>query len=131
MIIGSRLQERIIACETSQKALAKRVNLSQSTINGMIHGEQRSSTKLHQIARELRTTPAYLIGETDDPHSDLPDEPSLTNSESELLEHFRGLETRDQQAILQLARSLATNARSPAVHNRGLNTGRRGRRASQ
>lgn len=120
VIIGSRLQERIIFCETSQKALARKVGLHQSTINGMIHGDQRSSTKLHQIARALRTTPAYLTGETDDPDGDGPDEPTLTSDEAELLELFRAIEPKERAAFMVLVRSIATNARSPTVNEKGL-----------
>lgn len=56
----------------SQSELARRVGLRQSTINGLIRGEQRSSTHLHKIARVLQTTPAHLEGETDDPDAGAP-----------------------------------------------------------
>jgi phage repressor protein C with HTH and peptisase S24 domain len=54
----------------SQSELARRVGVNQSTINGLVKGEQRSSTHLHKIARELGTSIAYLEGETDDPAID-------------------------------------------------------------
>lgn len=51
----------------SQTELARRVGLSQPTINNLIHRSKVGSKHLHRIARELQTTPAYLSGETDDP----------------------------------------------------------------
>ena len=90
----------------SQAELARRVGLSQPSIFNLIHRGKKGSTKLHVIARELRTTPAYLMGETDDPISELPDD-ALSADEQELIEHFRRLTTRDRAAARQLIRSLA------------------------
>lgn len=112
MIIGQRLQERITSCGTSQKALARRVKLSQSTINGLVHGGQASSTKLHEIARELQTTPAYLTGETDDPSSELPHrDVFFSDEERDWVELLRSIAPKDRKAALQLVRSLAAMAR--------------------
>lgn len=60
--------------------------MRQSTINGLIRGEQRSTTYLHQIARELRTTAAYLAGETNDAGED-----AFTAPSPELLADQLGL----------------------------------------
>lgn len=65
MIDGARIQERLDLLGISQAELARRVNLRQSTINGLVKGGQRTSGYLHIIARELQTTPEYLNGETD------------------------------------------------------------------
>lgn len=65
-MIGPRLKLLLAERRISQSELARRVGLQQSTINGLVSGDQQSTTKLHHIARELGTTPAYLIGETDD-----------------------------------------------------------------
>lgn len=54
----------------SQAELARRVGISQPAINALIRGASRSSTHLHVIARHIRTTPAYLTGEIDDPGAD-------------------------------------------------------------
>lgn len=66
-MIGARIEQLLGKRGMSQSELARRVGLRQSTINGLIAGEQRSTTKLHLIARELGTTAAFLEGETDDP----------------------------------------------------------------
>jgi transcriptional regulator with XRE-family HTH domain len=59
----------------SQSELARQVSLNQSTIAALINGKSRSSAHLHLIARSLRTTPAYLVGETDDPDEGAPPPP--------------------------------------------------------
>ncbi|WP_416366515.1 helix-turn-helix domain-containing protein [Sphingomonas aurantiaca] len=56
----------------SQSELARRVGVAQPTIYKLLHSAKKGSTKLHLIARELRTTPAYLSGETDNPEEDAP-----------------------------------------------------------
>ena len=67
MSIGTRVKERIEAVGLSQAELARRVGLDQSTINTLVCGKSRTTRNLIQIARELETTPEYLLGETDDP----------------------------------------------------------------
>lgn len=94
------------ACELSQAALAREVGVSQQSIGRLVTGEAIGSRHLHKIAIALRTTPAYLTGETDDPNSDLPDD-RLNADEREILEHFRKLTDKDRAAARQLIRSLA------------------------
>ncbi|MGR6329236.1 helix-turn-helix domain-containing protein [Sphingomonas sp. XXL09] len=50
----------------SQSELARRVGVSQQNIGHLLSGNAQGSKRLHLIARELRTTPAYLTGEIDD-----------------------------------------------------------------
>lgn len=72
MSVGQRIDERLKAIGISQSELARRVGVRQSTINGLIRGESRGSKHLHLIARTLRTSPGFLLGETDDPAPDAP-----------------------------------------------------------
>ncbi len=67
MIDTERLRERIKISGLSQAELARRVGVSQPVISQLLAGDSAGSTKLHLIARELGTSPAYLVGETDDP----------------------------------------------------------------
>ena len=67
MTLGERLEERLHAKRMSQSELARRVGTRQSTISGLVKGGSRSSSYLHEIARELETSVEYLLGETDDP----------------------------------------------------------------
>lgn len=97
----------------SQAALARAVGMDQSTINGLVNGHQRSSTKLPAIARALKTTSAYLEGETDDHRSEAPDD-FLDAQDREALELIRELAPRDRAAILQIARSLVSRVRDAA-----------------
>lgn len=66
MALGERIQERMSKLGLSQAELARRVKVSQPTINALIHGNNTSSRHLHRIAAELETSPAWLAGETDD-----------------------------------------------------------------
>jgi transcriptional regulator with XRE-family HTH domain len=107
VIVGPRIRERLKSRGLSQSELARRVRLDQSTISGLIKGDQQSSTKLHLIARELETTPAYLSGETDDPTAIIPDEPTYDSETRNLLDSFSMISAADRRAIVQLVQSLA------------------------
>lgn len=67
MIKGERLAERMKTLGFSQSALAREVGVTQQTIGKLISGQSSGSSHLFKIARILRTTEAYLTGETDDP----------------------------------------------------------------
>lgn len=67
MSIGERITERLADLKISQSELARRVKISQPTINALIKGNNAGSKHLHKIAAELETSPAWLVGETDDP----------------------------------------------------------------
>lgn len=106
MVRGERIQELLDRREMSQSELARRVSLRQSTINELIHGGSRGSSHIHRIARELGTTPAYLMGETDDPEGE-PVEDELTSEERRLLEIFRQLPKKDKAALRTLVDRMA------------------------
>ena len=67
MTLGDRIKERLAALDISQAELARRVKISQPTINALVKGNNTGSKHLHTIAAELETSPAWLVGETDDP----------------------------------------------------------------
>lgn len=67
MGLSERIADRLTALGISQAELARRVKVSQPTINALIRGGATGSKHLHRIASELETSPAYLLGETDDP----------------------------------------------------------------
>lgn len=115
MGLGERIKDQLAVIGMSQSELARRIGVRQSTINGLIRGEQRSTTKLHLIARELQTTSAFLSGETDDPEAEGTDF-AITSEDREILELMRALPPKERAAALVLIRSLATSARSPSVH---------------
>lgn len=65
-IVGSRLEKLIEDRNSSQSKVARAIGVSQPTIGRLISGETRETGKLLELARELSTTPEYLVGETDD-----------------------------------------------------------------
>jgi len=72
MTLGDRLAERLAAKNISQAELARRVGVTQPSINNLIKRGVGGSSRIHKIARALDTTPEYLQGEIDDPASDAP-----------------------------------------------------------
>lgn len=67
MTIGDRIEERLRVLDMSQAELARRVKVAQPTINALIKGNNQGSKHLHRIASVLQTSPAYLVGDSDDP----------------------------------------------------------------
>lgn len=75
MVKGDRLLELLRQKGISQAELARRVQISQKTINKLTLGLAYGSKHLHRIARELGTTPEYLTGEIDDAAEGAPPPP--------------------------------------------------------
>ena len=67
MGLGDRINQRLKSLGISQSQLARAVGVSQATIAGLVSGRSAGSKHLHEIAKTLRTTPAYLSGEVDNP----------------------------------------------------------------
>lgn len=117
MTLGARIESRLEAVGLSQAELARRVGVRQSTMNSLIRGNSRTSRSIVQIARELETTPAYLLGETDDPTADVPDD-NLVSAERELLAMFRCLDGDERSAISLIVRRLAACEEEPDLPRR-------------
>jgi transcriptional regulator with XRE-family HTH domain len=105
-MIGERIRERLSARHLSQSELARRVDLTQGTIAGLLSGRSRSSAHLHKIARALGTTPAYLSGETDDPESHMPSPPVLDRDEWAWVEYWRALDDSGRDAMVRVVKLL-------------------------
>jgi len=71
MINTERLIDLLMAREMSQAELARRVGITSTAINNIIKRGSGSSY-LTKIARELHTSPQFLLGEIDDPSPDAP-----------------------------------------------------------
>lgn len=72
MSIGQRIEERLQALGGpaegfTQSWLAREVGVSQPAINILVRNPEKGTKHLPKIARALRTSPEYLLGETDDP----------------------------------------------------------------
>ncbi|MDR3408450.1 MAG: helix-turn-helix transcriptional regulator [Methylovirgula sp.] len=105
-MIGARIKARLAELKLTQSYLARQVGVSAPTISELVRGESRSSTHLHAIARVLRTTPAYLTGETDDPSIDAV-ALAFSPADLEWLDLLRSLSLRDRHAVRVLAETLA------------------------
>lgn len=62
-----RLRAAMGRAAANQSQLADAVGLKQPSIGRLLSGETKTSRALNAIAAYLRTTPQYLVGETDDP----------------------------------------------------------------
>ena len=67
MIVMDRLADRMRHLGLSQAELARRVGISQQAIGKLVNGSSRSTPNIGKIAQILETTPAYLVGQVDDP----------------------------------------------------------------
>jgi phage repressor protein C with HTH and peptisase S24 domain len=64
-VTGERILTRLQDLGISQAELARRADLAQSTVNGLVTGRSQSSAHLHVIARILGVSTAWLAGDTD------------------------------------------------------------------
>lgn len=79
--------------------------MRQSTMNSLIRGNSRTSRSIVQIARELETTPAYLLGETDDPTDDQP--PFMLNHEErQWIDYMHQLGDAERKSFVTIMKSL-------------------------
>jgi phage repressor protein C with HTH and peptisase S24 domain len=67
MFRGDRLKALLAQLDISQSELARRVSVSPTAVWKLLNEPGQGSKYTHSIARELGTTPEYLMGETDDP----------------------------------------------------------------
>jgi transcriptional regulator with XRE-family HTH domain len=115
MSLGARIKTRLAALKISQAELVRRSGVGQSTLASIIQRDTRSSPHLLALAAALKTTPAYLLGETDDPESEFA-EAALSFEERELIELTRTLEREDYNVVSYLIRRLASHT-SPNLEN--------------
>lgn len=90
----------------SQSEVARRVGVTQATVYRLVQGKAYGTTHLHKLAEALDTTPAFLLGEVDDPHANAPATPALSSQEAQLLSAFRQLGAAERDAILTLVGSI-------------------------
>lgn len=105
MALGTRISERLKALKMNQSQLARRCGIPQTTVNSIIKEDRRSSPHLMKLAAALRTTPAYLLGETDDPDSEIA-QAALSFEERELIDVTRQLGRDDFTVLTYIARRL-------------------------
>lgn len=103
MSLGERIEERMKALRLSQAELARRANVPQTTMNGLIRGKSRTTPHLIRIAQVLETTPAFLMGETDDPRAEFPAS-VLTREEQEWVNLLRRMKPIDRKTAIMSAK---------------------------
>ncbi len=103
MSLGERIEERLKVLRLSQAELARRADVPQTTMNGLVRGSSRTTPHLIRIARELETTPAFLMGETDDPRAEFP-APVLTREELEWVNLLRRMKPIDRKTAILSAK---------------------------
>lgn len=72
MFSAERFRSLLAERGISQSELARRVGISQTAVNKLATGGAYGTKHIHLIARTLRTSPSFLLGETDDPAPDAP-----------------------------------------------------------
>lgn len=103
-----RLQLCCAKSNTTVTALLKSMGLSSSKGTAWKNGSIPKADVLHKVAAALHTTPAYLLGETDDPSEGIKKEPAgleadgLSDEDRELIEAFRAASPEKRRAILEL-----------------------------
>lgn len=90
-------------------AIAREIGVQQPTISRLVKGQQQGTTHLHRLARVLRTTPAYLTGETDDPDAHEPDSYALSADEVVWVEYWRTLTEGDREALVHVVRAILSH----------------------
>lgn len=98
-----------------QSELGRRVGISQASVWALINRNKIGSRYIDRIARELRTTTAYLEGATDDPTAEYPDD-LLTAEERDWLAWLRAATPGDRRALLHLAERLVAPSGSSTLH---------------
>jgi transcriptional regulator with XRE-family HTH domain len=79
MFSSDRFRSLLAERGMSQSELARKIGISQTAVNKLATGGAYGTKHIHLIARALRTSPSFLLGETDDPAPDAPIvEPELT-----------------------------------------------------
>lgn len=106
MTLRDRIKERLAAIGMKQADLVRSSGVPQSTLASILQRDTRSTPHLMRLAIALKTTPGYLLGETDDPNSQVP-ETALSYEEQLFFERLRHLSRDDFERISWLVNRLA------------------------
>lgn len=115
---AERLAEAMESRGVDQKALAAELGVAQGTISKIVVGRTANSRLIPRIAVHLGVSVPWLLGESDDPDAGSTAARTLNYEQLELIDCFDRLSRADQQALLQIARSMAGHATPSArVHS--------------
>jgi transcriptional regulator with XRE-family HTH domain len=107
--LGDRIRERLEVLGISQAELARRARVPQTTLNGLVNSDARSTPHLVKIAQALQTTAAYLTGDTHDPALEAAPAAALASDEERLLTIYRQLTKSDRAALRRLLARMASD----------------------
>lgn len=116
-IVAERILERLIAIgknpkDGGQTWLAKKVGMKPQGIQSILAGASEQPRKIREIAAALRTSPEYLLGETDDPKG------HLIRGDTEILAVLSRIEDLEEHDI-EVAFQVIKNAVIKNAVNRG------------
>ena len=120
MNIATALKDLRLEANLTQKELAKKLNIGQSTIAQYEKGEREPTVhNLTLYCDFFGVTVDYLLGREDDTHANVhtPTTSEHTEAERELLTLFRELSPYLQELTLQTVRSWAGKAGKPGEVN--------------
>jgi transcriptional regulator with XRE-family HTH domain len=80
MIDILRINARMHVLALSDRQVARELGMSLEAFEKFKHGESRSSRRIDRLAQALKTTPAYLKGEVDEPDLNVPAPPASSPS---------------------------------------------------
>ncbi len=106
MTLRDRIKERLGAIGMKPAELVRSSGVPQSTLASIFQRDTRTTPHLMKLAAALRTTPAYLLGETDDPEAEAA-EAVLSHEEQELINGMRRMSREDFEAVARLVLRLA------------------------
>jgi transcriptional regulator with XRE-family HTH domain len=106
MTLRDRIRERLAAIGMKQIDLVRSSGVPQSTLASIFQRDTRTTPHLMKLAAALRTTPAYLLGETDDPEAEGA-EAVLSQEEQQLVIGLRRLTREDFETVAGLVYRLA------------------------
>ena len=82
----------------------------------MLKSSKKATTHLHRIARELKTTPAYLTGKTDNSAVEAATTIDLPAQNRELIEVLGSLKGAERSLFVEMVKAFAGHrSRSPAM----------------
>lgn len=109
MFMMNRLLELMKKDHRSARYMSEQAGMSAGYIKDLkAHSSEPSEHAISIWAEILHTTPAYLLGETDDPSEGIKKEPAgleadgLSDEDRELIEAFRAAPPEKRRAILEL-----------------------------
>lgn len=103
--IANRIKDRAKSCGVSQAHLCKCLDKRRTFISEVAAGKDNLDlNEIDIVARELSTTPSYLLGETDDPSRG---EVGMNKEDEELLALFKAMSPDNKELLKKLIEQMS------------------------